>query len=145
MNVGVHSTPNYPALAAKAYHDLGGNRMVFAGQRADGFHVDLGSIFDLGDLRPFQGAYNNGIPPVLADMPGVNGLRGPQRPHDRAAGADQRPDRRRQRPTDVMSAKSVIGVWATASRTTARVLDAGHGQPTAASAPIRRSRGWATR
>ena len=50
--------------------------MVFAGQRADGFHVDLGSIFDLGDLRPLQGAYNKGIPPILAGMPGVNGLRG---------------------------------------------------------------------
>ena len=72
----MHSTPHYPALAAKTYHRLGGKRMVFAGQRADGFHVDLGSIFDLGDLRPFQGAYNNGIPPILANMPGVNGLRG---------------------------------------------------------------------
>ena len=27
---------------------------MFAGQRAEGFYVDLGSIFDLGDLRPFQ-------------------------------------------------------------------------------------------
>src|SRR5579859_1572776 len=73
VNVGVHSTPNYPAIAAQTYHDLGGNRAVFAGQRADGFHVDLGSIFDLGDLRPFQGAYNQGIPPILGNMPGVNG------------------------------------------------------------------------
>src|ERR1700759_1824039 len=39
-NVGVHTTPQSPTLAAKSYHDLGGNRMVFAGQRADGFHVD---------------------------------------------------------------------------------------------------------
>ena len=27
---------------------------VFAGQRAEGFYVDLGAIFDLGDLRPFE-------------------------------------------------------------------------------------------
>ena len=27
---------------------------VYAGQRAEGFYVDLGSIFDLGALRPFQ-------------------------------------------------------------------------------------------
>ena len=27
---------------------------MFAGQRNDGFFVDLGAIFDLGDLRPFQ-------------------------------------------------------------------------------------------
>ena len=27
---------------------------MFAGQRLEGFYVDLGAIFDLGDLRPFQ-------------------------------------------------------------------------------------------
>ena len=27
---------------------------MFAGQRAEGFYVDLGAIFDLGDLRPFE-------------------------------------------------------------------------------------------
>ena len=31
---------------------------VFAGQRAEGFYVDLGAIFDLGDLRPFEQAHN---------------------------------------------------------------------------------------
>ncbi len=35
-------------------HSLGGGITVFAGQRAEGFYVDLGSIFDLGNLRPFQ-------------------------------------------------------------------------------------------
>jgi hypothetical protein len=53
VNVGVRSTPNYPDLAAAAVHKVGPRR-VFAGQRADAFHVDLGSIFDLGALRPFQ-------------------------------------------------------------------------------------------
>ena len=71
----MHSTPDYPAIAAQAVHDLGG-QSVFAGPRADAFHVDLGSIFDLGDLRPFQSAYNPAIPPILPNMPGVNGLRG---------------------------------------------------------------------
>jgi Domain of unknown function (DUF4331) len=96
---------------------------VFAGQRADGFHVDLGSIFDLGDLRPFQGAYNKGIAPILANMPGVNGLRGIN-VHTLALQVpmtDLTVDGRK--PTNVMSAKSVIGVWASASRTSARVLD----------------------
>ena len=32
----------------------GGKISVFAGQRAEGFYVDLGAIFDLGDLRPFE-------------------------------------------------------------------------------------------
>jgi hypothetical protein len=127
VNVGVHSTPDYPAIAAQAYHDLGGDRMVFAGQRADGFHVDLGSIFDLGDLRPFQGAYNQGIPPVLANMPGVNGLRD-LNVHTIALQvpiSDLTADG--STPTNVMSGKSVIGVWATASRTTARMWNSDTG------------------
>jgi hypothetical protein len=124
-NVGVRSTPDYPALAAKSYHSLGGGRHVFAGPRADAFHVDLGSIFDLGDLRPFQGAFNKGIPPILGNMPGVNGLRG-LNVHTIALQVpitDLTVDG--HRPTNVMSAKSVIGVWATASRTTARILENG--------------------
>ncbi len=52
-NVGKNSIPDYAALTAEAVHTAG-NTKIFAGQRADGFYVDLGSIFDLGDLRPFQ-------------------------------------------------------------------------------------------
>ena len=40
---------------------------MFAGQRADAFHVDLGSIFDLGALRPFNEAH-------LISMPNMNGV-----------------------------------------------------------------------
>ena len=53
-NIGPLSTPNYAALADQAVHSLPGGRKVFAGQRAEGFYVDLGAVFDLGDLRPFQ-------------------------------------------------------------------------------------------
>src|SRR5215471_8495421 len=53
-NIGPLSTPDYPALAGAAVHRLGGGGKVFAGQRAEGFYVDLGSIFDLANLRPFQ-------------------------------------------------------------------------------------------
>ncbi|MEO8850507.1 MAG: DUF4331 domain-containing protein [Allobranchiibius sp.] len=123
VNVGIRSTPNYPELAAKSYHTLAGGRRVFAGQRADAFQVDLGSIFDLGDLRPFQGAFNNGIPPILAGMPGVNGVKG-LNVHTIALQvplSDLTVDGKM--PTDVMSANSVIGVWGTASRTTSRVMN----------------------
>src|SRR3954464_5215358 len=100
-NVGVRSTPDYPTLAAKTYYDLGGGRKVFAGPRADAFHVDLGSIFDLGDLRPFQGAF--GVPPLLGGMPGVNGLRG-LNVHTIALQVPIRDlTRTRTRPTDVMA------------------------------------------
>ena len=57
VNVGKRSTPNYAALSAQAVHSLSGGRKVFAGQRADAFHVDLGSIFDLGALRPLNPAH----------------------------------------------------------------------------------------
>jgi Domain of unknown function (DUF4331) len=53
-NVGPRTTPSYDNLAAAAVTDLGGGVKVFAGQRDDPFYVDLGSIFDLGGLRPFN-------------------------------------------------------------------------------------------
>ncbi|GAB1691495.1 DUF4331 domain-containing protein [Krasilnikovia sp. M28-CT-15] len=53
-NVGPLSIPDYNKLADDAVHHLETGEKVFAGQRADAFFVDLGAIFDLGTLRPFQ-------------------------------------------------------------------------------------------
>ncbi|GGK28843.1 hypothetical protein GCM10010124_21960 [Pilimelia terevasa] len=53
-NVGTISIPDYARLAEDAVHKLKTGEKVFAGQRADAFFVDLGAIFDLGTLRPFQ-------------------------------------------------------------------------------------------
>src|ERR1700682_3381479 len=53
-NIGPLSTPKYSALAQEAVHSLPDGQTVFAGQRNDPFYVDIGSIFDLGDLRPIQ-------------------------------------------------------------------------------------------
>jgi hypothetical protein len=53
-NIGPLSTPDYASRAAAAVHDLGNGKTVFAGQRAEGFYFDFGSVFDLVDLRPFQ-------------------------------------------------------------------------------------------
>ena len=93
VNVGKRSTPNYAALAGQAVHTLG-NRKVFAGQRADAFHVDLGSIFDLGALRPF----NQRAPDLDARHHRGQRAAGVQRAHDRAAGADLRPEPQRRHP-----------------------------------------------
>ena len=71
-NIGPLSTPDYPALAKAAIHDLGKGRTVFAGQRAEGFYVDLGAIFDLGDLRPIANLHATFGLPGLAASPGVN-------------------------------------------------------------------------
>ncbi len=54
VNIGPRSTPNYNALAAAAITTLSDGSKVFAGQRDDPFYVDLGSIFDLAGLRPFN-------------------------------------------------------------------------------------------
>ena len=70
-NVGIRSTPNYAALADAAIYDVGDGIRVFAGQRLDGFYVDLGSVFDLAALRPFQNLH---LIPTAATA-GVNALR----------------------------------------------------------------------
>jgi hypothetical protein len=125
VNVGIRSTPNYAGTFTQAaVHDIGSGRRVFAGQRAEGFHVDLGSIFDLGALRPFQMAHL--IPSATAV--GVNGTQGLnvhsiaiQVPiSDVARGG--------KTPHNVLDTGSVIGVWATASRRKSRIFDSRSGQ-----------------
>jgi hypothetical protein len=125
-NIGPLSTPDYPSLAAAAIHALPNGGQVFAGQRAEGFFVDLGSIFDLAILRPFEqdhltfGLANTGLGAMAA---GVNSTKGVnvhsialQVPmSDLAKGGAA--------PTNASSSSSVIGVWTTASRQKARILD----------------------
>ncbi len=71
-NVGPRSTPNYEAIANTAVYTTDGDTKVFAGQRDDPFFVDLGSIFDLGGLRPFNELHL--IP--LAAAEGIDDLKG---------------------------------------------------------------------
>ena len=119
VNVGPRSTPNYPALAAAAVHTLshpttGQTVKVFAGQRADAFFVDLGSVFDLGTLRPFQGAHVLSVPGV--DDNGVDSLK----QANVHAIVIQVPIAMLTSdgsvPSDVMSPNATIGVYASASR-----------------------------
>jgi hypothetical protein len=57
-NVGKRSTPDYETnLASAAVTSLRGGGKVFAGPRDDPFFVDLGKVFDLGSLGPFQPAH----------------------------------------------------------------------------------------
>ncbi|MDP8959660.1 MAG: DUF4331 domain-containing protein [Actinomycetota bacterium] len=74
VRVGVRSTDTvvpYEELAQAAVHEIElpeGKMKVFAGQRDEAFPVDLGSIFDLGGLRPFNPFHL--IP--LPEEPGIN-------------------------------------------------------------------------
>ena len=121
VNIGPRSTPNYEDLADAAVHTLPSGEMVFAGQRNEGFFVDLGSIFDLGTLRPFEHLHL--IP--SADAPGVDGTRG-FNVHTialqvkiakltRDGSVPKNPDR----------AKAVLGIWASASRRAATMIESG--------------------
>src|SRR5262249_48984169 len=117
-NIGPFSTPNYDALAQAAVHSLSTGETVFAGQRAEGFYVDLGSVFDLVDLRPFQNLHLNPLPPA----PGVNGT---NRLNVHTI-AIQLPKtmltRDGSNPTDPTDPRSLIGIYASASRRKAKIL-----------------------
>ncbi len=118
-NIGPRSTPNYSALAQQAVHTLADGSTVFAGQRAEGFYADLGSIFDLLDLRPFQNAHL--IPSAAAA--GVNGLKNLNVHTIALQVAKNQLTSDHSNPTDIASPKSVIGVYGSASRRKVRVLD----------------------
>jgi hypothetical protein len=93
-------------------HHLPSGETVFAGQRREGFYVDLGAIFDLGDLRPFQNLH---LSPSAAAV-GVNATK-QLNVHTIALQVPKKTvSRRGVDPTDVSDPHSVIGVWASASR-----------------------------
>jgi len=112
-NVGVLSTPNYEInLGRPAVHSLHHGVKVFAGQRAEEFYVDLGSIFDLGNLRPLEEANVFGKAAGLKSKPGVNAT-------DRLnvhCIAIQVPISQL-----TVAGRPTIGVWTTASRQRVRV------------------------
>ncbi len=119
-NIGPFSTPHYRRLADEAIHHLPGGRTLFTGQRAEGFYVDIGAIFDLGDLRPFQNLH------VASKMPASGGVSGTNMKNvhsialqvpktDLTAGGGH--------PVDPGHARSTVGVWATAKRQRVRMFD----------------------
>jgi hypothetical protein len=134
-NIGPLSTPDYGSLAAKAVVTAGARNFsatVFAGQRADGFYVDLGAVFDLADLRPFEEAhsmYGLKSTGLMSAMPGVNSLAATN-VHSLAL---QIPINQltsdHSTPTNVDDPSAVIGIWTTASRQKVRILGDHFGGP----------------
>ena len=107
-NIGPRSTPNYGALGG-AIQQLAGNTRVFAGQRDEGFYLDL-AIFDLlglgtGEISRSTDGLN--VSSLAIQVPKSALARG---------GAT---------PTSATDPNAVIGVWSTASRFTTRTLSAG--------------------
>jgi hypothetical protein len=118
-NIGPRSTPNYAALGQAAVHSLPGGVKVFAGQRTDGFYVDLGAIFDLADLRPFQNLHV--IPtPAAAGVDATKTLNihtlALQIPISQLTANGSVPK-------DALGSSAVIGVWSAASRRKVRMIN----------------------
>src|SRR5579859_7525088 len=119
-NIGPLSTPDYGALAAGAVHALPGGITVFAGQRAEGFYVDLGAIFDLADLRPFENLHAQyGLNVFSGPAAGVNATNH-LNVHSIAI----------QVPISAVTIKGhpTIGIWTTASRQRVTLWDADRGE-----------------
>ncbi|HLM55468.1 MAG TPA: DUF4331 domain-containing protein [Pyrinomonadaceae bacterium] len=123
VNIGPRSTPNYETnLAEPSISTVptgAGDIKLFAGQRDEGFYVDLGSAFDLLGLRPLNSAH-------LAPLPNSNGV-------DATAGYNVHTIAI-QIPTALLTAtgalpsgpsdpNAIIGVYSTASRPSTRVLN----------------------
>jgi hypothetical protein len=117
-NIGPRSTPDYNSVGDSAIQDLSDGHKVFAGPRDDPFFVDLGSIFDLGGLRPLNPAH---VIPLDAED-GVDGVAGYnvhsivlQVPMDRLTADGNAPE-------DQSDPDAVIGGWTTSERQSMRVL-----------------------
>ncbi|MBY8872169.1 DUF4331 domain-containing protein [Micromonospora sp. PLK6-60] len=120
-NVGPLSTPKYADLVRQATYRLSTGERVFAGQRADGFFVDLGAVFELGTLRPFQQLHVAGRNLFRAEGEPVNAL-DRMNVHTIALQVPLGRVRRRANRYGAADRASVIGVWTTASRQQVRVL-----------------------
>jgi len=117
-NIGPRSTPGYEGnIGSGGRIDLSNGGKAFAGPRDDPFFVDLGSIFDLGGLRPFNTAHLAALP----TEPGVDGVGG----YNTHTIAVKIPITELTDTNSVPafgSQDAVIGVWATASRQKVTVL-----------------------
>ena len=120
--IGPRSTPNYASLAGEGTRTIvpDGGTKVYAGPRDDPFFVDLGSIFDLGGLRPFSAAHI--LPPTSGKA--VDAVAG----YNVHTIAMQIPLARLtsdgKAPTGADDPRAVIGVWTTSYRQRTRVLSA---------------------
>lgn len=109
-NIGERTTPDYEKLADQAIRSLPEGGRVFAGQRDEGFYIDVGSIFDTLNLRSIK------------DTGGKDGLAGKNVSSIAIEVPIQSLTRNGSVPTDPTSQDAVIGVWSTASRRSTNVF-----------------------
>jgi uncharacterized protein DUF4331 len=113
---GADSAAAYEEVARKSIVTLNNGTKIFAGPRDDPFFVDLGAIFDLGGLRPFNNLH---LIPRAAGA-GIDGVSG----YNTHSIIMQIPikllTKDHKGPSDTK--QPVLGVYASASRQTTRVL-----------------------
>ncbi len=124
---GLNTT--YDALVAAAIMTASSGEKVFCGPADDPFYVDLGGVFDLGDMPRQNGAARDGLGYLnvctIAIQVPISTLRKTGAPST---------------PTSILDGDYVIGVWASASRPATRTLVANGGQPNDSGAWIQVSR-----
>jgi hypothetical protein len=107
--VGLNTT--YEALVQKAIKTLSTGEKIYCGPADDPFFVDLGGVFDLGDLPRQNGTPTDGVAckntsAICIQVPIAMLLK---------AGAPSAP-------TSILDGDYVIGVWASASRQSLRTI-----------------------
>jgi hypothetical protein len=111
-NVGPRVTPNYETnLGQPAVYNLPGGGRVFAGQRDEGFYIDVGGVFDGINLRS------------IGSSGGVDSTKGFNVSAIAIEVPIQELTRTRAIPSGPTASDAVIGVWATSSRRSTTVLN----------------------
>lgn len=111
-NIGPRVTPNYETnLGIPAIYDMPNGGKVFAGQRDEGFFIDVGAVFDGLAFRS------------LGASGGVDTLRGLNVNSIAIEVPIQDLTRSRAVPASSTSADAVVGIFSTASRRSTRVIN----------------------
>lgn len=112
-NVGPRVTPNYETnLGQPAIYNLSNGGKVFAGQRDEYFFIDVGGIFDALNLRSIGAS--GGLDTTKGYNVSTIAIEVPIQELTRSFSV----------PTSPTAADAVIGVWATSSRRSTRVINA---------------------
>ncbi len=110
-NIGERTTPNYEtALAQAAIYDLPNGGRVFAGQRDEGFYIDVGGVFDTLKLKSI--AATGGVDSTAGFNVNTIAIEVPIQSLTRDGLS----------PNSPTASNAVIGVWATSSRRTTSVI-----------------------
>jgi Domain of unknown function (DUF4331) len=110
-NIGERTTPNYEtALAQPAIYNLPNGGRVFAGQRDEGFYIDVGGVFDTLNLKSISGT--DGIDSTAGFNVSTIAIEVPIQELTRSG----------EMPAGPTASDAVIGVWATSGRQKISVL-----------------------